>query len=461
METTDNRGPARQLTAVGLPLLIGAVSASLSGIIDTAMMGRYGTTDLAAVAGTAAVFDVFGNVAMASMIGYQILAPRFAGRQDPAGIRRALRATAWWCGGLTLLLTALCLSAGGWLAGLIAGGDAQVQAIGADYLTARAPAMVLLVPFALLTVSFNAYGETRWPATAGVLVNVVNLVLDAALIYGPGPLPRLGATGNGLATTLASAAGLAFLIVCARRQGLFRRLAERGPDRPPADFETSVPKLAWPAMVSTGLDYAILAVFFGVLAAIGTTALAGGRIAFELMVFLFGVGMAFAAAARILVGRAIGASDRHTAWLLWRAGRRILLGSGVLVGVLLLLAPRMAAGLFTSFPAVRDQTAAVLPLLAAALPLMGLTLANLSLIRALGHTRWDMYANLTAAAGIQLPIGWWCSSFAGLPGAFVGVFAYWLARAVFTGVICRRLTRGWRTTAAQPTTPGTEVETTR
>src|SRR5262249_17096260 len=109
------RSLARRMTVLGFPLLLGALSASLASVIDTAMMGHYGAGDLAAVAGTSAVFDVFANLVLASLIGYQILAPRFVGREDPAGMRHALRASIWWGGGLALLLTIVSIVGGEWL----------------------------------------------------------------------------------------------------------------------------------------------------------------------------------------------------------------------------------------------------------------------------------------------------------------------------------------------------------
>ncbi|MFJ4633703.1 MATE family efflux transporter [Streptomyces sp. NPDC088847] len=436
------RGPVRQVTALGLPLLLGALSSSLSGIVDTAMMGRYGTDDLAAVSATSAVFDVFSNIVLASLIGYQILAPRFVGRQDPPGLVRSLRHSALYSGGLALSLTILSMADGRQLTGLVAGDRPGLASIGAGYLVTRAPTLLLLVPFVLLTATFNAHKQTRHAAVAGVVVNVVNLLLDWTLIYGVGPLPRLGAVGNGLATTLAWLVGLTWLLLAARRTRLARSLRGPGPVAP-ADFPTSIPRLAWPSIVSSGLDYASMAIFFAIMSGIGQAALAGGRIAFEVTVLAFGTAGSFAAASRILIGRALGEDDRAAARTFWRAGQYILLVPSALVGLILVVLPRWGALPFTSFPPVVDAVAETMPFVGLCLPLMAWTLGNVSLVRALGHTKWDMYANLAAAIAVQLPLGWLCAGPAGLglAGAFVGVVGYWVTRAVFTEVVARHLVR--------------------
>jgi putative MATE family efflux protein len=428
------------MAVLGLPMLLGALSSTASGVVDTAMMGHYGTAQLAAVSGTSAVFDVFSAVVTASLIGHQVLAARFAGREDPPGIRRSLRSSAAWCGGLALLLTLACEFAGGPLTGLVSDGRPELTRIGAQYLAARGPTLLLLVPFGLLAATFNAYQRPRYSAAAGIAVNVVNLALDWLLIYGPGPLPRLGATGNGLATTLAWLVGVAWLAFSARGFRLGQLLRGAGPAEP-AGFPTSIPRLAWPSIVSSGLDYASMAIFFAIIAGLGEAALAGGRIAFEVQVLVFGIGSAFAAAGRILIGRAAGAERPAESRSLWRTGRYVLLGPGLLIGLLLVVLPAPASRLFSSAPAVVTEAARAMPLIGLCIPLMAWTLGNVSLIRALGRTRLDMYANLASAICVQLPVGWALAEPAGLgiPGAYAGLVAYWAARTVFTEIAARRL----------------------
>jgi MATE family multidrug resistance protein len=437
--SSDTRTPVRQIAALGFPFLLGAFSSSISGVVDTAMMGRYGSADLAAVSGASAIFDVFSGVVLASVVGHQILAARFAGRDDPEGIRWSLRSSTWFCGGLAVLLTLLCLCAGGWLTGLISDGHGDLRRIGADYLATRGPTLLLLVPFSLLAATFNAYKRPRYATVASVVVNGANILLDWLLIYGPGPLPRLGATGNGLATTVSWLLGIGCLLVAARRFGLAGLLRRPGPGGT-VDFETSVPRLSWPAIVSMGLDYASNAIFFAIIGGLGEATLGGGRIAFQMMVLLYGVGTAFSSAARILIGRAAGAGRVADLPLLWRSTRLVLLPPAAVLTVALVVAPRPAALLFTSFPAVVTAAAKVIPMIGLSVLLIAWTLGNVSVLRALGQTRWDMYGNLVAALCVQLPLSWLLARVAGfgITGAFAGVVGYWLVRAVLTEALARR-----------------------
>lgn len=434
----DADRPGREIVKLGLPLLVGALSSSLGGAVDIAMMGRFGELDLAAVAGSAAIFDIFTGIVLAAATGHQILAARFAGRDDPAGIRTSLRSSAWFCGVIAAALTLCCFLAGGRLAGLVGGGDAGLRHIGAGYLAARAPSLLLLVPYVLLIAVFNAYKMPRYALISGIVINGTNIALDWLLIYGPGGLPRLGATGNGLATSLSWLVGLGCLLVAASRFKLVD-LLRRPPVAAPVDFTTSIPKLGWPAIGSMALDYGCMALFFAIIGGIGSTALGGGRIAFEIMVLLFGVGASYAAAIRILVGRSVGAGHVERARRFWRMGQFLLGGPAIVIGLAMALLPAIVTKLFTSFAPVADAAADALLLVAISLPVMAWTLGNIGTLRALGKTKLDMYGNLAAVCCLQLPLAWLLVDVAGmgLTGAFIGVLGYWLARAVITEVLTR------------------------
>lgn len=438
----DSATPRRQIAQLGFPLLLAAFSSSMSGVVDTAMMGHFSSQGLAATSGASAIFDIFSNVVLATIVAHQILAARFAGRDDPAGIRASLRSSLIFSGGTAVVLTVLCELSGGWLTGLVTNNNGNLRQIGASYLLTRGPTLLLIVPFGLLAATFNAYKKPRYALVGGIIVSLVNLLLDWLLIYGPGPLPRLGASGNGLATTISWLLGIGYLLFAARQFKLAELLRRPGPDTP-VDFTTSVPRLSWPSIVSAGLDYASMAIFFVILSRVGQNALGGGRIAFEMMILIFGVGSAFAAAGRILIGRSAGAKDLGTARVFWRSSQFFLLVPALLLAVLLVLFPTFTAGLFSSFGPLTSEAAKVIPLVAVCVPLMAWTLGNVSLLRAFGQTRWDMYGNLFAAIFIQLPVGYVLADVAklGVAGAYVGVVCYWAARTVMTSVLAQKAYR--------------------
>jgi multidrug resistance protein, MATE family len=375
-------------------------------------------------------------------VGHQILSARFAGAGQPGGIRDSARATAVFSGCIAVACVVACAALGGPLTGLISRGQPQLEHIGSGFMLACCPTLLLLVPFTLCSAVINAYKRPRYTMLASVLVNLINLALDRVLIYGAGPFPRLGATGSGLATTLSWAAGLLFIVTVAWRLGLLGTI-RRASSPPRPDFETSIVKLASPAIVSMGLDYMSTAVFFAIIGGVAASALGGGRIAWQVMVLAYGVLSAFSAGARVLVGRALGAKNYAEAFALWRAGQRILALFALPITGLLLGLPAVIGSIFTSFPLLRQQASVAIMVVGFCLPLMALTLGNVSALRALGKTRWDMYGNLLAAVCVEVPLCWILADgcHLGIRGAFAAVAGYWLARGVISEVLARRAMR--------------------
>lgn len=441
---TAERRPStvKAIVSLGLPLVVGAVATLASGLVDMAMIGRYGSEDLVAVSSGVVVFDVLSAVVLASLAGYQILAPRFIGGGSPAELRRALRSSARFSGAIALAAALLVAAAGGPLAGLVSGADTRTLGIAGDYLAASAPYLVLLVPFGLLATTFNSHRRPRPVMAATLTMLACNTVLDWLLIYGPGPLPELGAVGCGLATTASGLVGVFMLMASARRSGLSSELRRPGPV-PPVAFPTSVPALAWPAIVSQGLDYVAVAAFFAIVGTIGENALAGGRIAFQTMILVFGLLGAFAAGGRILIGRAMGEGELGRSRALWRSSQHTLLWAVLPIAALMVAAPHLVAGLFTDFTEVRSAAEDAIRVIGLCLPLMAWTLGGTAVLRALGRTKWDMYSNLVGALLVQLPIGWLGARVAGLgiAGAFLGVAAYWIARGLAAEILARRALR--------------------
>jgi Na+-driven multidrug efflux pump len=199
--------------------------------------------------------------------------------------------------------------------------------------------------------------------------------------------------------------------------------------------------LSGPAILSYGLDNISVAAFFAIIGGLGASALAGGRIAFEIILLLFGAGSAFLAAERILIGNALGGQRLNAVPLLWRTGIRTTIGPAFLIAFLMVGFPDAVAGLITPFPPERSAAADAIRLAGLSVPLMAWTLANVNVLRAFGKTGWDMYANLGAGFGLMLPLAWLLGDIGhgGLTGCFLAVVAYWLGRAVVTELMARRL----------------------
>jgi MATE family multidrug resistance protein len=211
------RRPHRTLVALSLPVLISLVAEPVTGIVDTAFISRLGTAPLAALGIATAllsgVFWVFNFLG----IGTQTEVARAAGTGTLArGTETA---------GLSICLGAAigaALAAASWP--LL---DEAVEFMTQDLSVHRDAVVYLKIRLAggpAILVMMAAFGalrglqQMRTPLLIAVVQNGLNVVLDAILIFGWGPIPPLGIAGAAWASVASQWLGAAWAVERVIRQ---------------------------------------------------------------------------------------------------------------------------------------------------------------------------------------------------------------------------------------------------
>ncbi len=86
-------------------------------------------------------------------------------------------------------------------------GEATI-ALGLPYIRIFFASTVLLFLLETSYAAFRSSGNTKTPAFIGIMVVIINLVLDPMFIFGIGPFPEMGVTGAGVATSIAYLTGV-------------------------------------------------------------------------------------------------------------------------------------------------------------------------------------------------------------------------------------------------------------
>jgi putative MATE family efflux protein len=409
----------REILRLALPALGALAAEPLYVLVDTAIVGHLGTTQLASLAIAATVLGTAFTIFNFLTYGTTALVARLhgAGRGEEAA---RVGAQAQW---LSLLVGAALLVGIAALARplvTLMGGAGEVADGATTYLRIAA----LGAPAFMLASAGQGYlrgvGDLATPLVILVVAHLVNIVLELLFVYGFG----WGLAGSAWGTVIAQLGmGAAFMAVQVRA----------GWERPVFARMRALMRIGSEIAVRTTALLAAFVVASAVLARIGPASLGAHQIAFQLFIFLALVLDALAIAAQVMVGRMLGAGDAAGARA---AARRLIVWSSLLgasFGVLLLALGDSVPRLFTGDDAVVARAHEIWWLFAALMPLNGAVFALDGILIGAGDTRFLMWGMLAASA-VYVPVallaladGW------GIVGVWCGLAGLILMRLATCG----------------------------
>jgi putative MATE family efflux protein len=429
-------GRAKTILGLALPIAFALVIQNVMSLVSIAMVGHLGDAAVAGIGVAGTLFSMLLAVLFGLDTGVQAVVARRAG----AG---ALRLAGGTLNDAILIsgLAGLLLAAVAWVAGpralALLVDDPAVIAQGTPYLIALCPMLLFTGANFAFSAWWNGAGVPKLSLLAILIQLPFNIVFSYVLIFGAFGLPRLGTMGAGLGTTLAALVGLAVHIVLATRIVPVRGFLQRPPTW--AGIATLL-RIGLPVSVQQFLLYVGLAVYFAIIARLGTREIAAVNVMAALMLLSIFTATGLGIAAGTLVGQALGRNDiadaKRRGWEAGWVGALLI----VPLSLLILMTPRSTLGLFIADDAT--IALAVMPLRLLALSMcidtVGRVLAFA--LRGAGATRLQTMVAFGLQWCIQLPLCWYVgvSLGHGLVGiALVRLFLYAL-EAVILGFIWHR-----------------------
>lgn len=336
-----------KIIRLGLPILIGQLGAIIVGFADTAMVGRYGTPELASASFVNNIF----NVAIFTLLGFSYgLTPLIGaifGKGDREGTGR-------------IMTTALIVNI---IFGLLVSGVMLTVYLNVHRLGQPPELLPLIRPYFLIYLAgvlplaiFNAFAQwayainrTRMPMWIILCSNALNIAGNYMLIYGHFGAPEMGLNGAGLSTLIARvfcAAAIIGVFLLSPDYAPYRKGLRGGKVR--WTEVRTVNLTSWPVALQMAFEsgsFTIAAVMAGWL---GALELAAYQVTVILGTLGFCIYYSVGAATSVLVANASGAADvplmRRTAF----AGYRITLILAACSSMVFIFGGRDILGLFTT-----------------------------------------------------------------------------------------------------------------
>ncbi|MDR7210747.1 MATE family efflux transporter [Flavobacterium piscis] len=282
------------------PVILGMVGHTLIGMVDNIMVGKLGSTELAAVSlGNSMIF-----VAMSLGIGFSTaITPIVAegdAEKDDNKIRSAFHHGLFLCTILGLMLFGVIVLAKPIMELLEQ--PADVIALAKPYLDWVAFSLIPLIMYQGYKQFADGLSMTKYSMYAMIMANVLHVGINYVLIYGIWIFPRMGIIGAALGTVISRIFLVMFMhIMLSRRNDLKRFFKNFNFDEIKKETIKKIISIGFPSAMQMLFEVVLFTASIWLCGNIGKTSQAANQIALSLasMTFMFAMGLSVTSMIRV------------------------------------------------------------------------------------------------------------------------------------------------------------------
>lgn len=433
------------------PVIIGMLGHTLIGIVDNIMVGKLGSTELAAVSlGNSMIF-----VAMSLGIGFSTaITPIVAeadAEKDTSKIRSAFHHGLFLCVILGFSLFGLVVLAKPFMELLHQ--PKEVIALAKPFIDWVAFSLVPLIIYQGYKQFADGMSMTKVSMYAIIMANVLHVFINYCLIYGVWFFPRMGIIGAALGTVISRIAMVAFMhVILSRKEQLKHYFHDFSFDEIKKEMIKKIVNLGLPSAMQMLFEVVLFTAGIWLCGNIGKTSQAANQIALSLasMTFMFAMGLSVVSMIRISNQK--GLNDYKQLVIVARSIFLLAIVIEILFAIMFVSLHQILPYLFLN---MENQSqlldnqevitiAAKLLLVAAVFQISdGIQVVVLGALRGLQDVKIPMYITFIAYWIVGFPISYYLGIHTELKavGVWIGLLAGLTAAAIFLYIRFHYLTK--------------------
>ena len=378
-------------------------------ILDTVMIGKLGTIELAAVGLGNQLFFLLNLILYGIGSGSMVFTAQFWGKKDFKGLHKTLGISMLVSVFFAILFTLCCVSMPKEILSLYTKDTAVIE-VGVQYLRLSA---LCFIPFAInfmLMITLRSIEKVKVAVGATLVSLVVNTTLNAILIFGLLGAPALGVRGAAIAT------------VIARFVELFITFAVTKYRKYPVHFTFDAQFLkvylliVLPVLLNETLWSFGITFHHKIFASINTFSYAAFNITNTISQLTWVIFIGFGNGVSVLIGKKIG--EKHDSEARQYAAKVLLFIPviALFIGAALIPISYLVPFIFNVEPIVLSTVKKLFIVLACCYPLKASNMCILiGLVRAGGDTRFGMICDTFIMWLIAIPLAYSVSRYTALP----------------------------------------------
>ena len=405
----------RNLLVIAFPIMIQNFMSAFVNILDSVMIGRLGTTALSAVGLGNQLFFLLNLILYGLASGSMVFTAQFWGKKNLEGLQKTFGLSLLLAFCLGALFTVFCVLKPAEILSLYTKDRAVIES-GTQYLRLSA---LCFLPFAvnfMFMLTLRSIEKVKVAVAATLVSIIVNVILNAVLIFGLLGFPALGVRGAAIATVAARLAELSitFTVTKKRKYPILGRLKNH------LAFNLKFLKIYFmivlPVLLNESLWSLGITFHHKIFAGLNTFSYAAFNITNTISQLTWVIFIGLGNGISVLIGKKIGEKkyDEVRGYAL-----RVLLFVpfvAVFVGAALIPISYLVPLFFKVEPIVVETVKKLFIVLACCYPLKAFNMCMLiGLIRAGGDTRFGMICDTFIMWFISIPLAYFLSVYSAIP----------------------------------------------